>query len=368
MRILFLSWRDLAHPNAGGSEVVVDILASSLQKQGHEVTLLCAGPVESRPYDVVANGGAYTQYLRAPFVYARHFRDTDLVVDVANGMCYLTPLWCRKPRILFVHHVHTEQWAQYFPAPVAAVARQAETHGLPRVYRSTHMIAVSPSTGDRLRELGVPDDHIHVVNNGVHVEALATPVARSEEPMFVALGRIAPNKRLDLLLDLWKRVRPRTGGKLVLVGDGPDAARIAERIRTDPELADVVLEGRVSETRKAELLHQAWFLVHAAEHEGWGLAILEAGLCETPSLAYRVPGVRDAVIDGVTGVLVDNDDQLVEAWTDLAQAPERRAQLGAGAKTRAGDYTWERAVEGLLAVAALAMASSDTSHQHRETP
>ena len=99
-------------------------------------------------------------------------------------------------------------------------------------------------------------------------------------------------------------------------------------MQNDPALHNVVLEGRVSEARKSQLLRESWLLVHAAEHEGWGLAILEAGVCETPSLAYRVPGVRDAVVDRVTGVLVDNDEELVEQWVALAAEPNRRAEYG----------------------------------------
>ena len=121
---------------------------------------------------------------------------------------------------------------QYFPGPVAAVAREAERHGLPRVYRNTHMIAASPSTGADLEALGVPESHIHVVNNGVHVEPVSAPVTRSSEPMFIALGRLAANKRIDLLLDLWTKAAPRTGGKLALVGDGPDAGRSRRGCRT----------------------------------------------------------------------------------------------------------------------------------------
>jgi glycosyltransferase involved in cell wall biosynthesis len=360
VRILFVSWRDLAHPNAGGSEVVVDVLATSLTKRGHDVSLLCGGPVEPRPYEVVDNGGKHLQYLRAPLAYARRFRDADLVVDVANGMTFMSPLWRRGPRVLFVHHVHTEQWGMYFPRPVAAVARSAETHGLPALYRNTHMVAVSPSTGSELEALGVDPSHIHVVNNGVHIEPVTTPVERSTTPMFVALGRLAANKRIDLLLDVWAKVAPRTGGKLVIVGDGPEAERLGRRIRTEPALCDVVLEGRVSEARKSELLRQSWFLLHTAEREGWGLAILEAGLCGTPSLAFRVPGVKDAVIDGVTGVLVENADQLAEEWVALADAPDRRAELGGAAARRAAEFTWEGAVDGFLEVAELAIAAGPT--------
>src|SRR5687768_14743078 len=110
MKILFLAWRDLANPLAGGSEVLIDRLARGLTERGHDVTLVAGGPVAERSYRVVDAGGRYEQYLRAPSIVERYFRDVDLVVDVANGMSYMTPLWRRRPSVCFVNHVHTDQW------------------------------------------------------------------------------------------------------------------------------------------------------------------------------------------------------------------------------------------------------------------
>jgi glycosyltransferase involved in cell wall biosynthesis/SAM-dependent methyltransferase len=356
MRVLFVAWRDLEHPKAGGSEVVHDALARGLQARGHEVALLCGGPTGPRAYSVVENGGTYSQYLTAPFRYARHFRDVDVVVDVVNGMPYFSPAWRRGPRLALVTHVHTDQWAQYFPRPVAATASLVERVGLRVAYRNTRFFTISPSSAADLEALGVDPGRIHVMQLGASVEQPTRPVARSPEPMFVALGRLAPNKRLDLLLDLWARVAPETGGRLVIVGDGPERERLAERIRTEPALHGVALEGRVSEARKAELFGQAWLLVHTADHEGWGLVILEAALCGTPSLAYDVPGVRDAVQGDVTGVLVDTDAAFVEQWIALAGDAARRERLGSSAAERASTFTWDRCVDEFVAAAEAAIA------------
>jgi glycosyltransferase involved in cell wall biosynthesis len=355
VRVLFVAWRDLAHPKAGGSEVLVDVLARGLQERGHDVTLMCGGPTERRPYRVVANGGTYSQYLMAPFRYARHFRDRDVVVDVVNGMPYFSPLWRRRPRLAAVTHVHTDQWARYFPRPVAAIASRLERRGLQLVYRKTHFFTISASSAADLQAIGVDPSRIHVVLLGTSVEEPAVPVERSSEPTFVALGRLAPNKRLGLLLDHWKRVSPHTGGRLVIVGDGPERAHLAERVASDPELRGVVMEGRVSEARKTELLRQAWLCVHSANHEGWGLAMVEAALCSTPALAYNVPGVRDAVQDGATGVLVDDDDAFVDRWIALTRDAGWRAQLGAAAAERAATFTWDRSVDEFLTAAEAAV-------------
>src|ERR1700728_3567817 len=55
-RVLFVAWRDLASPRAGGSEVLVDELASGLTQRGYQVTLLCGGRTGERPYRVVRSG------------------------------------------------------------------------------------------------------------------------------------------------------------------------------------------------------------------------------------------------------------------------------------------------------------------------
>src|SRR2546427_790401 len=69
--ILFVAWRDLANQRAGGSEVLVDRLASGVLACGYRVTLLCGGAVAERPYRVMRNGGTYSQFLRAPLAYLR---------------------------------------------------------------------------------------------------------------------------------------------------------------------------------------------------------------------------------------------------------------------------------------------------------
>ena len=86
LRIVICAWRDLAHQWAGGSEVLIDRIASGMTRQGHDVTLLAGGRTQEREYRVVRNGSQYSQYLRAPLKYLADFRDADLVVDVCNGM------------------------------------------------------------------------------------------------------------------------------------------------------------------------------------------------------------------------------------------------------------------------------------------
>src|SRR5579862_1322538 len=147
--MVFLSWRDLAHPQAGGSEIVVDRLATGLMELGHETAVLCGGPIGPRSYPVTNLGGTYTQYLRAPLAH-RPYRRWDLVVDVSNGLPYFAPLWRRGPSLCFVHHVHTDQWRERFAPPIATMLRSIERAGVPAVYRNRLFVAVSDSTASAL--------------------------------------------------------------------------------------------------------------------------------------------------------------------------------------------------------------------------
>jgi glycosyltransferase involved in cell wall biosynthesis len=345
VKIVFVSWRDLANPNAGGSEVVIDRLIRELHKRGHSAALVCGGPVGEHGYRVEAAGGTLSQYAVAPFT-ARRFRSFDLLVDVSNGLPYFSPLWWRKPRLCFYHHVHGDQWHGQFPRIVADSGWFLERRVIPRVYRSTHFAAVSPSTANALEGLGVDAARIHLVHNGVDEHLLGPPSATSEEPLFVVLGRIAQNKSVGRILDAWEHVGPVVGGRLLVIGDGPQRATLeARRVR------DVEFRGRVTEDEKRKLLGSAWLLLHAARHEGWGIAITEAAAQATPTLAFDADGVRDSVVHAETGYLATSAPDFERAWIALARDPHQLGAMGTAARARARTFTWERSTDEFLRAA-----------------
>jgi glycosyltransferase involved in cell wall biosynthesis len=337
LRIAFLAWRDLPNPQAGGSEVVVDNLARGLLQRGHEVSLLAGAPIGSHPYPTWATGGKYAQYLRAPIEFWRHARDADVVVDVENGVPFFSPLWQCKPTVCLVHHVHTEQWGMHFPAPVAAVGRWLEGEAMPRVYRRVAFVADSSSTACALVDLGIDADRITTIELGYDPVEIVGP--RAPEPRFLVLGRLVPHKRVERALELWPRVRAKTGGELVIVGDGPERTRL-EAVAGE----GVTFTGSVSDAEKGRELGAAWLLVHPAHHEGWGVVIIEAAAAGVPTVAYDVEGVRDAVVDGETGLLAADDDAFVDAWVQLATDETRRARMANACVARAGLFTWDATV------------------------
>ncbi|MFI6655952.1 glycosyltransferase family 4 protein [Streptomyces sp. NPDC050523] len=350
-RIVFLAHRDLDNPAAGGSELLVDRLAEGLTALGHQVTLICGGPAAFRDYRVVSAGGEFGHYLRARSAFARQVGETDLLVEVCNGMPYLAPLWHRGPTLCLVNHVHSDLWKMRFGGPLlpaARLGRRLEQWALTGAQHRSLLVAVSPSTAHALRGIGVSRDRIRVVHNGV--EEPGPRADRSPEPLFVAIGRLVEYKRIDLLLRLWERVRPVTGGRLVIVGDGPERARLEQLAGPGVEFA-----GHVSEAEKHRLLCAAWLLLHPSAVEGWGLVVTEAATRETPTIAFDVPGLRDSVVDGETGVLAHGESSFAAAWCTLALSGRRREAMGKAARDRAARYRWHRTVRQFRAVASEAV-------------
>ena len=355
-RIVFVAWRDLANANAGGSELLVDRLAQGLQARGDQVTLLAGGKVGAREYAVRRSGGTFSQFAGAPIAYQRHLRDSDLIVEVCNGMPYLAPLWTRRPVICLVNHVHTELWPLRFPQPVAAAGRFTESVVMPRVHRRNLFVTVSASTFSALTEIGVGADRIRLICNGV--EPAPPPVPRSAEPLFLALGRLAQYKRIDILLKLWERVRQVTGGRLVIAGDGPERDRLKALAG-----ADVTFTGRVSEEEKHRLLSAAWMLLHPASIEGWGIVVAEAAVRGTPAIGFSVPGLRDSVVPNETGLLVRTEGEFASAWAALTIDHRRREAMGQAARDRALRLHWSAAVDGFSDAADEAIARARVAGQ-----
>jgi glycosyltransferase involved in cell wall biosynthesis len=302
-------------------------------------------------YDVVNAGGTYSQYLTAPIICMTRFRTSDVLIDVENGLPFFSPLWRRRPSLCLVHHVHTDQWHGHFPAPIASLCQAIERRVMPAVYRKRIFVAVSNSTADDLCAIGVPRQQIRVVSSGVDLPS-GPLAAKSVEPQFISLNRLVPHKRIDLLLKAWELASADMPGRLLIVGDGPELNNLRRQAARIPR---VEVMGRVSEEVKERLLAESWAALSTAHHEGWGMSMMEAAAVGTPALAIDAPGIRDAVIDGVTGILVRAPEDelcstLARAWVALTADQPCRERLGLAARERAKALSWDRTIDRWLVI------------------
>ncbi|TNY36936.1 glycosyltransferase family 4 protein [Thermomonospora catenispora] len=363
LRLAVVNWRDPWHPAAGGAERYAWELARRLAAAGMDVRYVTArAPGQSRRTEaegvrVVRLGGRFTVYPLVLLWMLLRRRSFDAVLDCQNGIPFFTP-WVlprRVPVFCVVHHVHTEQFGLYFPAWLAGLGRLLEGPVANRTYRRHACVAVSRSTARDLREKLGWRGPVHLVYNGLTMPP--GPVRPAEglgSPALVCVNRLVPHKRVDRLVDLADRLRDRHPGlRLHLVGDGPEAGPLAALI-AERGLDDVVaLHGFVSEEDKAALLAGADLHVNASRGEGWGLSVIEAASLGVPTVAYDVPGLREAVRDGETGWLVHDGEDLADvverALKELAD-PRRRAEIAARCRDRAARFDWDRSAERMGAL------------------
>jgi glycosyltransferase involved in cell wall biosynthesis len=138
--------------------------------------------------------------------------------------------------------------------------------------------------------------------------------------------------------------RQRPDLRLEIAGTGDHRSEL-ERLAASLELdRSVVFHGFVSEERKIDLMRGAWANVFPSPKEGWGITIIEAAACGTPSLASDSPGLRDSVCHGETGFLVPHGDinALAARMVELADSPSLMTRLGDRARRFAEGLTWER--------------------------
>ena len=290
LRILFLNWRDLSNPAAGGAEAYAEQIARRFVTAGASVTLFTARYPDAPPYDwangylVVRKGGCLGVYLAAARHLRRYLPHYDAVVDFQNGIPFFAPL-CAKASTAVVcifHHVHQDQFDLYFRWPTNRVARQLESRVSRRVYRDRPLVAVSPSTRAEMRhQLGIREA-IHIVPNGTD-PLPPSSVPRSASPTIAVVTRLVPHKRLHLLVgavpDLlrhWPDLR------VDIAGTGTARDALLAQVRELGLERVVNLPGRVSEQVKSDLLSGAWLTVAPSLAEGWGLTILEANSVGTP--------------------------------------------------------------------------------------
>jgi glycosyltransferase involved in cell wall biosynthesis len=358
-RVLILNWRDTTHPEGGGSEVFVERVAAGLVAKGWPVTLFCAAhpgaPATERVggVRVLRRGGRLSVYLHAWWAHlSGRLGAHDVVVDVQNGVPFFAALWCRRPLVVLVHHVHREQWRVVMPALRARVGWWVESRVAPRAQRRARYVAVSEATRRELVGLGVRPDAVAVVHNGMDAPGPAEAVPRTPFPSVCVLGRLVPHKRVELALEAAARIRPHLPElKVLVVGQGYWEPRLREAVDRLGLQDAVELLGWVDEATKRRVLASSWALAMPSVKEGWGLAVLEAAASGTPTVAFRAAGgLRESVLHGTTGLLADDLDEFTRhlAWVLLNR--HLRERLGEAARAHAARFTWPQAVAGFAAV------------------
>ena len=362
-RIHMLAWRDLADVEAGGSEVHAATVAAMWARAGVEVTMRTSYAQGAPPetvrdgYRVIRRAGRYLVFPRAvgSELLGRHGR-RDGIIEIWNGVPFFSPLWATGPRVTWLHHVHEDMWPLVLPPMLARAGQLLERRVAPPFYRRSQVVTLSESSRRHLLDrMRLPAANVTVVPPGVDPSfrpPAAGDAAEAAEPLVVAVGRLMPSKAFERVIDAVARVRETIPARLVIVGEGYEREALERRVRQLDAEAWCELPGRVEQEALVELYRSAWLVASASRSEGWGMTLTEAAACGTPAVATNIPGHADAVQDGLTGILVDTDDELAVAIGRVLSDADLRTRLGVDALGYARQLTWERTAHDTLAVLA----------------
>ena len=359
-RVLVLNWRDVRHSQAGGAELYAHEISKRWVEAGVHVTWLTARDAGQGAHDeidgvVIRRAGAtMSVYARAALSLLRGSLrpQFDAVVDCQNGIPFFSPVFTRNtvPTVQVVHHVHQDQFSTRFSSAGAAVGRLLEGRVARRVYSGKRTVAVSASTRQELRRRLKFDGPIDVVTNGRVPARRSGPTAtRAERPTIVLTSRLVPHKRVDLLLHaVWAALPDVPDLKVEIIGDGPELTAL-RRTAVELGLGRVVrFHGRLPDAERDALTDSAWLTTSTSDGEGWGLVVLEGAAAGVPCLALRATGIRDSVLDGVTGWLVDGIDDFAAALprtlAELAD-PVRAREVSQACRDWAACFSWDRSAE-----------------------
>jgi glycosyltransferase involved in cell wall biosynthesis len=284
----------------------------------------------------------------------------------AHGLAGLGVADLRRRRELAAPLVLVTHGMEEFAAPpLKRLAYRPFRAGMRRIGAAADRIVVTDEVLVPVvrKSLHIGDERLVVIPNAIdpqqcvdaadeaRADALLQGAGMCAAPLFVSVGRLAPNKGFDHLA----RALARAAGDLptdwgwVLIGDGHERARIQRVVESSGISDRVVFAGAVDDRLKHGLMARADWFVHPTLYEGSSLVTLEAMAHALPVIASRAGGLPDKVIEGETGWLVTPGDE-----AELAAAISRAPRTDGAAMGRAGQrllvrrFSWAAATERYL--------------------
>lgn len=364
MKILWFTWKDLTHPEAGGAEVVNEQLARRLVADGHEVTLITGGysggaAKETHPdgYKIVRLGNRYSLYYKAYRYYKQHLQGwADLVIDEVNTLPFFTKLYVREPSIVFAHMLCRRIWFHQLPKVLGSVGYLLEPLYL-RILKNQTVITVSESTKQDLLRVGFDAKRIHIISEGLHTpgpKQLPKAAAKPTQPTMLSLGAMRSMKRTlhqIKAFELAKAKLPELQLSVVGNNSGAYGSKVMQAIKDSPFAKDITYHGHVTAAQKAKLLEASHVLAVTSVKEGWGLVVTEANSHGTPAVVYNVDGLRDSVRANNTGLVTAKNtpqsmaDSIVKLLTDIPTYHSLRERAYDWSKTITFDRSYQQFLE-----------------------
>lgn len=346
MRILIFNWSDIKNPDSGGAEVLTHEIAKRWVAGGHQVTQFCSEFPDAKKKEIIDGVAIIREgspIVRDPHIpvhlaayrwYQHHGKGAfDVVIDEIHGIPFFTPLYVKEKKIALICEVANELWDVTFPFPFNSIGKTIERHYF-RFYTGVPFLTISASTRDDLIQKRVPKDHITVLPMGLTVPTPLAHFTKENTPTLIFVGRLAKTKGVDVLFNVLEAIKHKFPTvKLWIVGRGDNKKRFDTH---------VTYFGFVSERKKFELMARAHIILVPSFKEGWGLIVPEAGIMNTPAVAYNVAGLQDVIQHEKSGLLVlPHSEAMADGVLRLLTDKKLYASLQKQSQKIARGYSWD---------------------------
>lgn len=361
MKVLY--WTQQFHPYIGGVEVLGASFLPALVARGHEPVVVTSHGALDLPDEDEWRGVAIH---RLPFASVLASREAGPVAEALAAVARLKRRL--RPDLVHVNVSDPSAWfhlrtIRVWPCPSVVSVRVSVGRAgganslLADLLRSADRVtgASAAALADAIAACPEIEDRAVVIPNGLPRPAVE-PAPLSVDPLvLVAAGRLVVDKGFDVAVRALAPIRARRPDAVLrIAGDGPERAAL-EALATSLGVADgVEFLGWVEPSEIAALLADASVVVMPSRwQEAFGLVALQAAQVGRPVVATRVGGLLDVVTHGVTGLLVENEDDvaLAAAVLALADEPRRAERMGAAGRRRAtACFDFDRYVEDHVAL------------------
>ena len=355
MKFLWLSWKDISHPLAGGAEVVLHELSKRMVQEGHEVTILTARYKGSKMFDTIdgidiirVGSNRYIHSFAALWYYIRNLRNKyDVVIEAVNTAPYFSFLGKDSAkRLLFYHQLAREIWYLEAPFPVSMVGyyvlEPIATFVLGK--SKTDAITISESTKRDLMRFGFSEQRIHIISEGSVLAPAAEidSIQKYNAPTLLSLGAMREMKQTLEQLKAFEQAKEQMPElRMKIAGDYSSdyGKKVLSYIEKSAYRDDIEVLGRITHKQKMELMQRCHVIGVTSIKEGWGLIVTEANSQGTPAVVYDVDGLRDSVRHGKTGIVTSPDPQaLADGIVSLVRDQKQYNKM------RHAGWQWSKAI------------------------
>lgn len=351
MRIVIFNWKDCKNPDAGGAEILISNIVKSLIRDGHDVTWFCREFSGCRKEEIsngskiIRRGNRFTVYFEA-WKYFSSLKDKpDLVIESVNTICWQTPLYVSaKKRVILVNQLAREVFFYELP-PIASHLAFALEKWEYFFYKTSKIVCFSKSVKNDLSSFGIPKENISIFSIGLN-RAQYAPGKKSKDLLFLFVGRLAKMKRPDLCIRAMETIiKTYPRAKLVIIGFGPEKNSLEKLISKLKLEKNVLVLTEVSEKEKTRFMQKAWALLLPSVKEGWGMVVTEAAACGTLSIVTNVSGLKDAVVNGKTGIILSENptpEEISKSILEITQDKHLFDKLSGQALIHAKQFSWKK--------------------------